>query len=211
MGFKRNAAPLVAVLLFSSAFCIALDTDGILQITVLVQNHAKLPQQFLKSAEGEASRIFRAAGVHVRWVDCSKGDLCRHVPGAGEFVLNIVPDGKTSSDLIYGIAFLGPEGEGKYADVFFRRIEAACTVNGSNVQRFLGTIAAHELGHLLLGSHAHTYEGLMSSVWTDPVLRRVNMGSLLFTREESMAIKARLGAAGEVPAYTVTRSRPITP
>ena len=126
-------------------------------------------------------------------------------------MLNIVPDGKTSSDLIYGIAFLGPGGEGKYADIFFRRIEAACTANGNNVQRFLGTIAAHELGHLLLGSHAHAYEGVMSSVWTDPVLRRVNMGSLLFTREESVAIKARLGAAGEVPAYTVTRSRPITP
>lgn len=212
MGFKGIAALMLFVLLFGSRFCPASDAHRILEITVLVQNHAKLSQPFLKTAEGEAARIFRAAGVHVRWVDCSKGEVCHHVPGAGEFVLNIVPDGKTSSDLVYGMAFLGPDGEGKYSDVFFRRIEAACALNGNNVPRFLGTIAAHELGHLILGSHAHTYEGVMSAVWKDPVLQRMNMGSLLFTREQSINIRARLsGGAREVPAYTVTRSRPIVP
>jgi hypothetical protein len=111
------------------------------------------------------------------------------------------------------MAFLGPAGEGKYSDVFFRRIEAACANRGS-VARLLGTIAAHELGHLILGSHAHTYEGVMSAVWKDSVIRRMEMGSLLFTREQSGAIRARLDGEhrpGEVPAYSLTRSRPIVP
>lgn len=213
MGFKRIAALLLAVLLFGWESCAASGTERILEITVLVQNHARLSQPSLKRAEGEAARIFRAAGVHVRWVDCSKGDACHHVPGAREFVLNIVPDGKTSSNLVYGMAFLGPAGEGKYADVFFNRIEAAGGLNGDNVARFLGTIAAHELGHLLLGSNAHTYDGVMSAVWKDSVLQRMNMGSLLFNREQSSAIRARLteGGAGRIPEYTAGRSRPISP
>lgn len=212
MGFRQSAAPVLAVLLFASVFSAASDTDGIRKITVLVQNHAKLSQPLLKTAEGEAARIFRAAGVHVRWIDCSKGDACHHVPGPSEFVLNVVPEGKTSSDLVYGIAFLGPAGEGKYADVFFRRIEAACAATGNNVPRFLGTIAAHELGHLLLGLNAHTYEGVMSATWSDSVLQRLKMGSLLFTREQSVDIRARItGAAVEIPAYTATRSPSIAP
>jgi hypothetical protein len=178
----------------------------------MVLNRVKLSQEMIKDTEAEAARIFRSAGIHIRWIDCSKGDACHHVPGIDEYVLSIVPDGKTSSDLVYGLAFLGPSGEGKYSDIFFRRVEAAAASSGENVARFLGTVAAHELGHLLLGSNAHTYEGVMSAVWKQQTLRRMDMGSLLFTREQATLMRTRPASEGgprELPAYT--RARPMIP
>jgi hypothetical protein len=213
MGFKENPALFLFVLLCGS-MCSGKAAGEVPEITVLLQNRVKLPQTVLKQAEAEVARILGAAGIHVRWVDCMKTDMCHHVPTANEIVRSIVSDGRTSNDMVYGIAFLGPAGEGKYSDVFFRRIEAACSINGEKVARFLGTVAAHELGHLLLGSHAHTYEGVMSAVWREPTLRRMNMGTLLFTGEESMAMKARLageGASRDLPEYTRTRTRSLIP
>lgn len=211
MGFSGKTALCVYVLYVASTAWAA-DGGERLEISVMVLNRVKLSQEEIKETEVEAARIFRSAGIHVRWIDCSKGDACHHVPANGEFVLSIVPDGKTSSDLVYGLAFLGPAGEGKYSDVFFRRVQAAAANSGENVARFLGTVAAHELGHLLLGSNAHTYDGVMSAVWKQQTLRRMDMGSLLFTREQATAMRSRVaGDAGfrELPAYT--RARPLVP
>ena len=63
--------------------------------------------------------------------------------------LHIVPTGKTSSDLVFGLAFLDERGVGKYSDVFLDRIEEACAESGADLSRLLGAVAAHELGHLL--------------------------------------------------------------
>jgi Na+/phosphate symporter len=41
-----------------------------LKITVLVYNMTKVPNQILAQAEGEASRIFREAGMEMEWIEC---------------------------------------------------------------------------------------------------------------------------------------------
>jgi hypothetical protein len=213
MGFTKFSALLFIVMSVAGDGWAAPNNAAAPEITVLVHHRAKLARQVLRHAEAEASRIFSAAGVKLRWVDCSDGEVCRHQPRANEFVLNIVPDGKTASDLVYGVAFLDSAGEGKYSDVFFRRIEAASAIGGKNVSRFLGTVAAHELGHLLLGSHAHTHDGIMSAVWKEPVLRRMEMGALLFTSQESVAMRIRVSSqqrSREGPAYTQVRAQPFT-
>jgi hypothetical protein len=56
----------------------------------------------------------------------------------------------------------------------------------------LGTVVAHELGHLLLGSHAHSQVGIMVPVWEEESLRNMGMGHLLFTREQSSLMKMRV-------------------
>jgi hypothetical protein len=56
----------------------------------------------------------------------------------------------------------------------------------------LGTVAAHELGHLLLGSHAHSSIGIMTPHWEPETLRRMNMGGLLFTREQASRMQERI-------------------
>jgi hypothetical protein len=212
MGFTESCARLLFVLLCAVGWSSA-QTGGAAEITVLLLNHAKLSRDVMSQSETEATRIFSASGIHLRWVDCSQTPVCHHVPGANEFVLSIVADGHTSSELVYGVAFLGPGGEGKYADVFLRRVEIAARESGFSVQRLLGAVAAHELGHLLLGTHAHSYEGIMCPVWKEPVLQRMKMGSLLFTKDESMTMKGRV--AGErterFPAFTKASARGLIP
>ena len=146
-------------------------------------------------------------------MDCSQTSVCHHVPGANEFVLSIVADGRTSSELVYGVAFIGPGGEGKYADIFLRRVEIAASESGFSAERLLGAVAAHELGHLLLGTHAHSYEGIMSPVWKKTVLQRMEMGSLLFTKDESVTMQGRLAGepAERFPAFTKASARGLIP
>ena len=150
----------------------------------------------MNEAEAEAARIFRDSGIEIVWVDCSRGvsvaDVCRGVPGDNDFVLQIASTGKTSSDLAFGVAFLAENGAGKYSDVFFDRVEQAHVQFGIPLSRLLGAVAAHELGQLMLGSHAHSRAGIMTPVWKETVLRRMDMGRLLFTRGQAFRMKARV-------------------
>jgi hypothetical protein len=167
------------------------------QITVVVNDGADVSRLILYQGETEAGRILGAAGIQIQWMNCS-GDTgvveeaCRVVARGDQLVLHIVPTGKTSTDSVFGMAFLAQDGSGKYCDVFFDRVEEAHRRYGADRSQLLGTVVAHELGHLLLGSHAHSRDGIMAPVWEEESLRNMGMGHLLFTREQSSLMKMRV-------------------
>jgi hypothetical protein len=176
------------------------------QITVLVNDSAGVPSAVLKQAEAEAARVFRIAGIDITWLNCvgeNSDELCRVVPTADEFVLHIVPDGKTSSEWVFGEAFLGEGGEGKYIDIFFNRVRKADGILSIDMGRLLGAVSAHELGHLLLGSHAHSQVGIMEPIWEDRSMREIGRGTLVFTKDQSQKMKARVG--GQTLSVSVQR------
>lgn len=207
MGFTSRARFLAVVLLLGQVAWGSWARDTNPEITVLVMNTAKIPQATIRRAEAEARHIFRAAGIETEWIDCFRVQTCHHLLGPREFVLNIVSDGKTSTDLVFGVAFLGPEGLGKYSDVFFNRMEAAYASSGRNIARLLGTVAAHELGHLLLGSHAHSNAGIMTATWKEETLRRLDMGGLLFSREQAELMKSRIERRETLSAGTASGTK----
>ena len=176
------------------------------QITVLVNDSAGVPPVVLKQAEAEAARVFRIAGIDITWLNCvgeSSDDLCRVVPTADEFVLHLVPDGKTSSEWVFGEAFLGEGGEGKYIDVFFNRVRKADGILSIDMGRLLGAVSAHELGHLLLGSNAHSQVGIMEPIWEERSMRQIGRGTLLFTKDQSQKMRTRVG--GQTLSVSVQR------
>jgi hypothetical protein len=149
----------------------------------------------MHQAELEAGRIFAMAGIDIAWVNCGAviGDYrCSEAPGANQFVLHIVPTGKTSTDLVFGVAFLGEDGSGKYCNVFFDRIRDALSSLGASTAQLLGTVAAHELGHLLLGSRAHSQWGIMEPVWREEALRQTGMGAFLFNADQASLMRKRI-------------------
>jgi len=153
----------------------------------------------LRRAEFDAGQIFHAAGVEIEWEDCLSDaveDVCQQVSGANQpvFVLHIVPTGKTSTDSVFGVAFLGEGGIGKYCDVFFDRVEETEREAGIDVAHLLGAVVAHELGHLLLGSHGHSNVGVMTPVWRERSLREIDMGIFFFTHEQVFLMRARLNS-----------------
>jgi hypothetical protein len=200
MGFRcRRCEGLAAVVLLWGNMAAGREGNGGQQIRVLVNNTAGVSVAILNQAKVEASRIFRSTGIEIDWADCPKAvdvtedDACRRVPGSNDFVLHIVAKGRTSSDLVFGLSFLGEDGAGKYSDIFYDRVQQAHRELGADVPTLMGTVAAHELGHLLLGLHAHSYAGIMAAVWKEEALRNLGMGSLQFSGDQADRMRARIG------------------
>lgn len=195
MGFKVcwNWGIVSVVLLGAS---VAAQTVGDRpQVRVLVYVGGRVPAKVLQKADTEAIRIFHAAGISLEWVNCSgrsSSGECQVNSDRNQFVLHIIPKGRTSSDSVYGEAFLDEDGKGKYADVFFDRVEGANRDCGIDESELLGAVIAHELGHLLLGLHAHSWVGIMTPVWAKESLRQISLGDLFFTREETAHMKGRV-------------------
>jgi hypothetical protein len=194
-GFIRWWGWALVVLLWGAIAMAGTGEVDLPEITVLVNNSAGVSRGVLKRAENDAERIFRAAGVEIQWEDCSRGavvDACQQVPGANEFVLSIEATGKTSTDSVFGVAFLGEGGIGKYCNVFFDRVEETQRESGTGGAHLLGAVVAHELGHLLLGPHAHAHVGIMTPVWQEQSLRAIEMGTFFFTREQAVSMRERM-------------------
>jgi hypothetical protein len=159
-------------------------------ITVFVNDSVGIDQAVLRRAENEAAGLFRRGGIEVHWRNCVETSDCRRPPCWNEFVLHIVPNGTTGSDWVFGEAFLGPDGRGRYADVFFNRLRDA--QGNLSIAQLLGAVCAHELGHLLLGSHSHFLVGIMQPIWRQEALHRIAMGNLTFTPDQQRMMKDRL-------------------
>lgn len=190
MRFSRRWELVLAGVLLLGSVATAQDKSS--GITVLVHDSAGVRPLVLRRAEREAARLFDAAGIEIRWVNCPETDECRRILGPKEFVLQIVPGGKTQSDLVFGEAFLGEDGLGHYSDVFFDRLRQA--QGDVDLALLLGAVSAHELGHLLLGSNSHSRIGIMEPRWGPEGLRNLGMGRLLFTAEQARSMRNRISS-----------------
>jgi hypothetical protein len=106
-------------------------------------------------------------------------------------VLRIVPKALSAADSMFGMAFLAGNG-GVYGDVFFDSVEILHRDCGASIARVLGHVMAHEVGHLLLGSHSHSSIGIMCPSWHSEQLRRVEKGTLFFTPEQARAMRDKI-------------------
>jgi hypothetical protein len=166
-------------------------------VRVLVYNNAHVSAIVMSNAQVEAGRIFAAAGVRLTWENCWGGNEpaeCGQEAGPDELVVHIIPKGKGSGDSVYGVAFPSQDDMGTYADVFFNRIETAHMVGifTGDTPLLLGAIIAHEIGHLLLGAHAHSWVGIMTPEWSKATLQLVGMGSLLFNRDQAALMRNQI-------------------
>jgi hypothetical protein len=168
-------------------------------ITVAIYDDVHLSQQVLADAEDEAARVYQKAGVALSWIECksSKTDVepdlrCQDPPSTTHLSLRIIPHASKSGDGIFGVAFLSPEGTGAYSDVSYNSVEELDRDWHVGLARVLGHVMAHELGHLLLGSNAHSREGIMCPRWHAGELRLASMGTLLFSEEQAQFMRDRL-------------------
>jgi hypothetical protein len=86
-----------------------------------------------------------------------------------------------ASDGVFGVAFLSAEGTGAYTDVSYNSAEELDQEWHVGLARVLGHVMAHELGHLLLGSNAHSRQGIMCPRWHRDELHLASKGALLFS------------------------------
>jgi hypothetical protein len=145
-----------------------------------------------------------AGGIHLRWRDCDLADACAMAPARGELVVRLVgsprtapkPRGEGGSDprrLVLGHAFIDTrERSGVLATVFLEHVELIAALSETDAALLLGRTIAHELGHLLLGTNAHSVRGLMRAQWTPADVRRHAGDDWELTTEDATAIRRRL-------------------
>jgi hypothetical protein len=98
-------------------------------------------------------------------------------------------------DPILGISYLASDGTGFQADIFYEGIEKLRHETFVDPAIILGHVAAHEIGHLLLGSNSHSSWGIMRAHWNMEELARANKGLLFFTKSQSRRMSEKLCAA----------------
>jgi hypothetical protein len=188
--------------------------DNNLQVAVAVYNDADVPGTVLHRAESAAAAIFARAGVRVEWADARVnepiGTAHDLISGNGtgdrlscSYAMRIIRHSRNLSGDIFGLAFLGPDGSGRQADVFYANIAEMSAAWSRNPADVLGHVMAHELGHLLLGASAHSPAGIMRLHWGETELQQAARGSLLFDEQQSHRIRERLLMGTPLPEPTI--------
>jgi len=170
-----------------------------LPVTVSIHNDAGLPPEVLLQAESEASRIFREAGLEIRWLNCSPPQVfAQHLSGCATasfpryLQLRIAKHSLNLNEFTMGISYLSADGTGCYADLFYDRAQQIQESSQISTAIILGHGIAHEIGHLLLGSNSHAPTGIMRARWQPADLARASQGQLLFSIIESQEMRHKL-------------------
>ena len=171
-------------------------------VAISVYNDAEVPANVLARAENEASQVFRQAGIKVHWLNCripaaseEASRACREAIFPEHLHLRIVRKSAGLKGETMGISFQSNDGRGCYADLFYDPMEQLHKSDGTDMATLLGHVAAHEIGHLLLGTNSHSPAGIMHARWTAEEVASAKAGSLVFSEKESLRMKAKLATA----------------
>jgi hypothetical protein len=173
-----------------------------LRIRIRLYNYGQVPDRNLVQAERVTERIFQAARIETVWLDCL-ADLTQdpsHLPCRGawapaDLVLRILSERgserKEFRDSHMGFALPSEEG-GIHASIFYPDVQSVAENEGIMQDQLLGHAIAHEIGHLLLNSSAHSSAGLMRARWNSKDLVRATQGDLLFNVLQAEAMRGEV-------------------
>jgi hypothetical protein len=167
-------------------------------LKIHLYDDAGIPAETLFRAKHRATETFREAGVLTKWCDCSAQSTsapdCSGPLESDAISVRILRDTRKIGEGIFGAAFLGDDGHGQYTDIFFDRIRRLSEDSKVSLPDLFGYVLAHEIGHLLLGTSAHSWLGIMKATWRREQLEKAERGELWFSGKESKTIRERIAA-----------------
>jgi hypothetical protein len=83
----------------------------------------------------------------------------------------------------------GDASAGVLGTVFSDRIARFADLACERPSLLVGRAIAHEIGHLLLGTHEHSPAGLMRAVWTPADVRRHRREDWMFTAADAARVR----------------------
>jgi hypothetical protein len=195
-------------------------TTGDNLITIRIHNYAQVESNDLAKAEATAEDILREAGVEVVWIECPAGNtptmepVCSTPMRPTDLILNLLP--RSMSDRLhlrvdaFGFALEDVEGGfGYVASVFCDLVKDASAQRGLTRSVLLGTVIAHELGHLLLSTNSHSAFGIMRAHWSGKELLAVEHRATYFSAPESERIQEAVMARWQSAAGSTQAQTPI--
>ena len=181
----------VSVLLLETA---AISFAGAACLEVHVHNDAGLDRALLIRCVLQLRGILVLAGASVDIKICEGvGALsCEHVSEDARFVdLRILPgvakNMKDTRRAPLGQSVASELG-GVYAVLFLASVQSQAVAADVPWTVLLAYAAAHEIGHLLLGSGAHTVSGVMKASWDAKDMLGMFQNSVHFSREQQRLI-----------------------
>ena len=179
--------------------------EGSVTVRVYQTATAGVDPDLKAAALDVAGATLASASAVVSWKHCDSDVAACDAPPAGrELVIRIVratwehyerelPLGDALVDSGAGTAVL--------ATIYFDRVDRVAKAAGMEAATLLGYAVAHEIGHLLLASSAHSTRGLMRPIWRDEELRNRRAVDWKFTKQDIAAIRNRLTSALASPLY----------
>jgi hypothetical protein len=158
-----------------------------------------------------AASIVSVASLELIWRTCSepasaphRNSHCDKPLAPGELALRIVrsrvTDDRSRAPQPLGEALIDTRTRsGVLATVFIDRVESMAAQTGDRRDLLLGRAIAHELGHLLMATSAHSAHGLMRPLWTQSEIRGRARADWTFGSKEIAAIRAHAGAREKSP------------
>ena len=151
-----------------------------------------------KTSIAEATAILDDAGIDVDWINCSETVVpirCALPLKLNEVAVRIVrgPASGHHHDTL-GDSLLDPVRRiGTLATIYLDRVEWLAAAGGVDAGIVLARAIAHELGHLVLGTTAHSRRGLMRPVWSRDELIRARAADWRFPAEDATRLQQALG------------------
>jgi hypothetical protein len=186
MGTKSGTvrAMAVAAMLLTAHRPAVADEQPLLAIDVRLLNYANVPDPELSVAKREVARVFGALGVEIWWQN--EGSASRSVVLLSKDMAakKAVTDRVPRNVLGRAAAATGR------AYVFYDRVVELAERHRVQSDGLLGTVMAHELGHVLLDVPGHTVDGIMRA---NLQVRSPSQG---FSSAQATRIRRRLAQAG---------------
>jgi len=170
------------------------------RIQVRVYNAAVMPAADQAVALRAAATTLAAAGIGTSWLSCgdvasdASSAVCNTPLDPSELSVRLVKLPGTASargELQLGYSLVDTTaGAGTLATIYADRIAWLAGEAGADMPTLVGFAIAHEIGHLLLGTNAHSGSGLMRAVWSRAELRRNEAADWLFGRSEAARMRS---------------------
>jgi len=211
-GVSFVVLTLAGIALPGNAF--AGENDYSATITVLVHNYSQASPTILARAEREAGRIIGEAGLRTLWLECPTGPstadpnvLCQRAAEATDIRLRVLAAPvQKYEDTVFGFT-VHPVLATVYYEYAVRRAKSDHAE--FEIPIILGCVISHELGHLLLGSNGHSGAGIMRPRWEPRHVRQLLMGTVRFTTEQAMLMRAQARTRMRVQAASLKEYRNI--
>ena len=159
-------------------------------VAVRVIDLADTPLTIRQLALEQAARLFERIGVTIVWEDSNRLTAVLSRPFVVDVTILDHRNGPGATGSVLGSATPLPAPT---IAAFYGDVQELAHTYAVRPETLLGFVIAHELGHLLLGPHAHTSHGLMRPVWTrTDVAYGVAQGQFRFSDLEGDCIRRRL-------------------
>jgi len=176
---------------------------GVVSLRVHVYNLADVHTKSLERALRETARILAVAGIEIVFEPCSAdspeahtSDMTRWLssmrqkPDDRHFLVVRMVRGFPAEVLPKMLGFSLPSArKGVHVTVFCDRVERVSSGTPAPRETVLGSVLAHEIGHVLLRSEEHTPGGIMKAVWNRADYQRMAERTPEFQAAQAVAMR----------------------